>query len=229
MKEIPISLPARAQGNSKMTIRDAHFQSFRLLAPTPPKTHRRTENTALSGVPAGHSSRGEFVSTDRRNILLCAALYVIAVALANPVLEMGTIDDWSYTHIAREFADTGRIGYNGWVSAILIPQIVWSAAFIKLLGFSFLAGRLPDPGTWRVPDSGAVSSSAGKAMPRSSVGVVRNIAVHTFAAVPLPIAASFMCLMCLPSFSSRCLFMPASGAGTPPPQKPAPCGRCCWH
>jgi hypothetical protein len=81
-------------------------------------------------------------TADWRNILLCAALFLLAVAATNPVLEMGVNDDFSYTHIAREFAATGRLEYNGWAVMPLVPQIAWAAAFIKLFGFSFLAVRL---------------------------------------------------------------------------------------
>jgi 4-amino-4-deoxy-L-arabinose transferase-like glycosyltransferase len=54
---------------------------------------------------------------------------------------MGFNDDWSFAHIAREFAATGRLSYNGWPAMMLIPQIVWAAGFIKLFGFSFFALR----------------------------------------------------------------------------------------
>jgi 4-amino-4-deoxy-L-arabinose transferase-like glycosyltransferase len=79
---------------------------------------------------------------DRRNILLCASLFLLAAAAINPVLEMGVHDDWSYTHIAREFTTTGHFVYNGWTAAMLLPQLVWAAVFIKLFGFSFFVVRL---------------------------------------------------------------------------------------
>src|SRR6202051_521092 len=81
-------------------------------------------------------------ATDRRNILFCIALLLLAAAVTDPRLEMGVNDDWSYAHTAREFASTGHIAYNGWAVAMLLPQIVWAAVFIKLFGFSFLILRL---------------------------------------------------------------------------------------
>jgi 4-amino-4-deoxy-L-arabinose transferase-like glycosyltransferase len=81
-------------------------------------------------------------SSELGTVLLCVALFLLTVAAAWPVLEMGINDDWSYTHIARDFAATGQLAYNGWTAVILIPQIVWAAAFIKLFGFSFLVVRL---------------------------------------------------------------------------------------
>jgi 4-amino-4-deoxy-L-arabinose transferase-like glycosyltransferase len=79
---------------------------------------------------------------DRRNILFCMALFLLAAAATCPVLEMGVNDDWSYAHIAREFAATGHLAYNGWPVMPLVPQIVWAAVFIRLFGFSFLIVRL---------------------------------------------------------------------------------------
>jgi len=79
---------------------------------------------------------------DRWNVLVCVLLFLAAAALVNPTLEMGVNDDWSYNHIARDFARTGHIAYNGWTAVMLLPQIVWAAAFIRLFGFSFLLVRL---------------------------------------------------------------------------------------
>jgi len=86
--------------------------------------------------------RTRFVGSDRRNVLQCIVLFLLTVAATMPVYEMGFEDDWSYSHIAREFASTGHIVYNGWTAAMLLPQIFWSALFIKVFGFSFLIMRL---------------------------------------------------------------------------------------
>ncbi len=88
------------------------------------------------------ASRPRVSIADWRNILVCIALLALAFAATGPALERGLNDDWSYNHIAREFALNGRVTYSGWSAAILLPQIVWSALFIKLFGFSFLAMRL---------------------------------------------------------------------------------------
>jgi len=81
-------------------------------------------------------------AADHRALWLCVLLVAAAVAATWPVLEMGTNDDSSYTYIARHLAETGHIAYNGWTAVILIPQLVWAAGFVKLLGFSFFAVRL---------------------------------------------------------------------------------------
>ena len=55
---------------------------------------------------------------------------------------MGVNDDWTYAHMSKVFAATGRLSYDGWTDSMIIPQVIWGAAVIKLFGFSFLALRL---------------------------------------------------------------------------------------
>lgn len=74
----------------------------------------------------------------RRDGLLCAVLMSACLLLAHPFAEMGFVDDWSYIKTAQVFAQTGRIVYNGWATAMLGWQIPWGALFSKLLGFSFV-------------------------------------------------------------------------------------------
>ncbi|HLW77435.1 MAG TPA: hypothetical protein VKS01_10625 [Bryobacteraceae bacterium] len=82
------------------------------------------------------------MNPDRRNLLVCCLLLVLAAAVTWPVVELGINDDWSYARTAFDFARTGHILYHGWSSPILIPQILWGALFAKLLGASFFALRL---------------------------------------------------------------------------------------
>ena len=79
---------------------------------------------------------------DRPHLLLCAAALVTVMALTTPVAESGMNDDWSYTKTALDLAQTGRLVYNGWASAMVGAQAYWGALFIKLFGFSFLTVRL---------------------------------------------------------------------------------------
>jgi hypothetical protein len=79
---------------------------------------------------------------DRRYLLLCAAALVTAMALTTPVAESGMNDDWSYAKTALDLAQTGRLVYNGWASAMVGAQAYWGALFIKLFGFSFLTVRM---------------------------------------------------------------------------------------
>lgn len=72
----------------------------------------------------------------------CALIAGFAVLLCLPFAEMGLIDDWSYVRTAYDFAQTGHFVYNGWATAMLGWQIVWSAPFLKLFGYSFTVARL---------------------------------------------------------------------------------------
>lgn len=74
--------------------------------------------------------------------LWCAVLAGLAVLLCVPFAEMGFIDDWSYIRTAYEFARTGHFVFNGWATAMLGWQILWSAPFLKLFGYSFTVARL---------------------------------------------------------------------------------------
>jgi hypothetical protein len=82
------------------------------------------------------------VRQDRYYPALCAALVTASILIADPILEMGVNDDWSYNWIARNLAATGHFSYNGWVGAMLGLQAVWGALLIRLFGFSFTLLRL---------------------------------------------------------------------------------------
>jgi hypothetical protein len=64
-------------------------------------------------------------------------LPIVAVLATVPVLEMGLNDDWSFAFIARGFARSGHIVYNGWAAPLLGLQIWWGGSLIRLFGFSF--------------------------------------------------------------------------------------------
>ena len=65
-----------------------------------------------------------------------------AVLLAWPIGEIGHNDDWSYCFTAQKLAETGKLTFNGWATAMLGLQAYWGALFIKLFGFSFTVLRL---------------------------------------------------------------------------------------
>jgi 4-amino-4-deoxy-L-arabinose transferase-like glycosyltransferase len=79
---------------------------------------------------------------DRRNLLLCVLVTLVAILVAWPFAEGGYIDDFSYIHMAKSLAETGRFAYNGWPTAMLGIQVWWGAAWIWLFGFSFTLVRL---------------------------------------------------------------------------------------
>jgi hypothetical protein len=72
----------------------------------------------------------------------CAAMFLLAVVLVNPVAEIGMLDDWCYTLTARDVATTGHLGYHGLGAPMIGPQAYWAALFIRLFGFSFTAVRM---------------------------------------------------------------------------------------
>jgi hypothetical protein len=78
----------------------------------------------------------------RRGATLCAVLVVVAVLSTVPWLEMGLNDDWSFAFIARGFARTGRIAYNGWAAPLLGLQAISGGWLVRAFGFSFTLLRL---------------------------------------------------------------------------------------
>ena len=82
------------------------------------------------------------MSIDARNLLLCVLITLAAILVAWPFAEGGSIDDFSYIHMAKTLAETGRFAYNGWPAMMLGIQVWWGAAWIWLFGFSFTLVRL---------------------------------------------------------------------------------------
>jgi len=78
----------------------------------------------------------------RRDGLICAFMMAGSMLLAQPFVEMGFIDDWSYIKTAQVFSQTGHFVYNGWATATLGWQVLWGALFARLFGFSFVHVRL---------------------------------------------------------------------------------------
>ena len=77
-----------------------------------------------------------------RQALLCGMLTVAAVLACRAWVEIGYVDDWSTARTARLFAETGQFIYNGWMHTPEGWQIVWTALFIKIFGFSYAVVRL---------------------------------------------------------------------------------------
>ena len=82
------------------------------------------------------------MSVDTRNLLLCVLVTLGTMLAAWPFAEGGYIDDFSYIHMAKTLAETGRFAYNGWPTAMLGIQVWWGAAWIWVFGFSFALVRL---------------------------------------------------------------------------------------
>lgn len=70
-------------------------------------------------------------------LLLLAA----CITLIRPFVNTGISDDFSFIKSAKDFADTGRMVYNGWSAPILGWMLPLGALFIRLFGFSFTVVR----------------------------------------------------------------------------------------
>jgi len=79
---------------------------------------------------------------DCRNLILCVLVTLGAILAAWPFAESGYMDDFSYIHMAKTLAETGRFAYNGWPTAMLGIQVWLGATWIWLFGFSFTITRL---------------------------------------------------------------------------------------
>ena len=120
----------------------------------------------------------------------CALLLLLCLPLVKPWLDMGTMDDVSYTRSAQMLAQTGHIVYNGWATAMLGWQLYWGALFIKLFGFSFNVVRLS-----MLPVAMATAFISQRSMVRAGL-TERNSTLATLTLVLspmfLPLTFSFM-------------------------------------
>jgi dolichol-phosphate mannosyltransferase len=180
--EHPIVFDERREGQSKMSA-DKIWEAVWL----PWHTRFRFRPASQETLRPPQAPGG---TVDRRNILLCMAVFLLAVAATNPVLEMGFIDDWSYARIAREFAATGHFAYNGWTAVPLLPQIVWASAFIKLFGFSFFIVRLSTVvlGLFLIPLLYRLGRESGLAPPFAAFATLLSV----LSPLTMPEAVSFM-------------------------------------
>ena len=78
-----------------------------------------------------------------RQALLPVLVLGMCVAVSWPFAETGMHDDGYYILMARTFARTGQIDYNGWGAPMLGFQLLPAALLIKWVGFSFSIARLP--------------------------------------------------------------------------------------
>ena len=120
----------------------------------------------------------------------CALLTLVAFLAARPYVEMGLVDDFSYVKTAWVFAHTGKLVYNGWATAMLGWQIPFAAPFIRVLGDTFLAARLPITVllVLSVVVIHAVMLRAGLTRERAALGAL----VVGMSPLTLPMAATFM-------------------------------------
>ncbi len=136
--------------------------------------------------------------------LICSAVFLICVGLTKPFTDSGFDDDWSYSHVALKLAETGGLHYNGWGSPMLLPQVLWGAAWIRLFGFSFDVLRFAT-----LPFSLGfvllVYALGRKIGLRSQLALFGSLTVGT-SPLFLPLAASFMTEAYACFFTMLCIY-----------------------
>lgn len=78
----------------------------------------------------------------RAPAIFCAFAVLACVLVSKPFTAMGVCDDGPYILMARTFAQTGHLIYNGWAVPMMLAQIYFAAPFIKLFGFSPTSVRM---------------------------------------------------------------------------------------
>jgi hypothetical protein len=74
--------------------------------------------------------------------LLCALAVLICELASYPFATMSICDDGPYILMARTFAETGHIVYNGWAAAMIVSQLYLAGLFINFFGFSYTTARM---------------------------------------------------------------------------------------
>lgn len=119
-----------------------------------------------------------------------AIIAILAVLLVNPLAELSWNDDWCYGRMAYEFARSGKFVYNGWAAAMVGPQAVWGALWIKLFGFSFTVLRLSTLPVF-VGCGALLYGLHRRAGLREELAVLGSLTI-LLSPLILPLAASFM-------------------------------------
>ncbi|WP_158786664.1 glycosyltransferase family 39 protein [Granulicella sp. L46] len=74
--------------------------------------------------------------------LFCAVSVLVCELISHPFAEMGISDDGPYVSMVHTLATTGHILYTGWAAPMLVWQLIFAAAFVKLFGFSYSVVRM---------------------------------------------------------------------------------------
>lgn len=78
----------------------------------------------------------------RGGAIFCALAVLVCELISKPFTTMNVCDDGPYILVARTFARTGRIVYNGGEAAMILSQIYLAQPFIKLFGNSVTSVRM---------------------------------------------------------------------------------------
>ncbi len=94
-----------------------------------------TEEPQVTGVASAERSPGI-------SLAVVLVIFLVAVAIANPLREMPYDDDWAFSETAKRFVETGQYRLNEWLAPNMPFQTVWGALFCRPFGFSFSALRI---------------------------------------------------------------------------------------
>ena len=145
--------------------------------------------------------------------MICCLVFLACIAIARPFANSAFDDDWSYSHVAFQLAQTGHFQYDGWGSPSIVLQSVLAAIGIHIFGFSFDLLRFIS-----LPFSLAfvlLSYLLGR-----KVGLTRRFALFAaliVATSPLfvPLASTFMTEPYACSLTLLCIYAALSSADAP--------------
>ena len=151
--------------------------------------------------------------TDWPYLVACCLVFLACIAIAGPFANSAFDDDWSYSHVAFQLAQTGHFHYDGWGSPSIVFQSVLAAIGIRIFGFSFNLLRFVS-----LPFSLAfvlLSYQLGR-----KIGLTQHFALFAaliVATSPLfiPLASTFMTEPYACCFSLLCIYAALSSADAP--------------
>lgn len=76
------------------------------------------------------------------DLLIITAIWLIGIAIVNPLGEFPLNDDWASAQTVKQLLETGSYNPSSWLAMTLITNIAWGALFCLPAGFSFLALRI---------------------------------------------------------------------------------------
>ena len=75
------------------------------------------------------------------DLTLIAFLWILAVAVVNPIGNFPLNDDWAWSLSVKRMLETGAFHPIGWTGMTVITHTLWGGLFCTLFGFSFTVLR----------------------------------------------------------------------------------------
>ncbi len=167
----------------------------------------------MTPIPAGQKHLNLRLIRSRPALLypfMCGAALLLCIWTANPFADAAFNDDWSYSYVALQLAETGHLRYNGWGGSMILFQSLWGSVWINIFGFSFDLMRMVT-----LPFSigfvlliYALGRKSGLAMNPAFFGALIIGTSPLF----LPMAASFMTEPYACFFSTLCIYAAIASA-----------------